>query len=70
LGEFVVVIEGEKNSIKIDKKNISHDIERAVKRLLEKFSLTETVEIVHKITYIEKKQIYKRALEIKDENNK
>jgi len=32
--------------------------------------LTETVEIVHKISYIEKKQIYKKALELKDENNK
>ena len=70
LREFVVVIEGEKNNIKIDKKNISYDLERVVKRLLEKFSLTETVEIVHKITYIEKKQIYKKALEIKDEKNK
>ena len=70
LGEFVVVIEGEKNHSKIDKKNISSDAEKIIKRLLEKFSLTETVEIVHKISYIEKKQIYKKALEIKDENNK
>ena len=70
LGEFVVVIEGEKNNVKINKKNISYDVEKVVKRLLEKFSLTETVEIVHKISYIEKKQIYKKALEIKDDNNK
>ena len=69
LGEFVVVIEGEKNISKIDKKNISSEVEKIIKRLLEKFSLTETVEIVHKISYIEKKQIYKKALEIKDENN-
>jgi len=70
LGEFVVVIEGEKNNSKIDKKNISSDAEKIIKRLLEKFSLTETVEIVHKISFIEKKQIYKKALEIKDENSK
>ena len=70
LGEFVVVIEGEKNHSKIDKKNISSDAEKIIKRLLVKFSLTETVEIVHKISYIEKKHIYKKALEIKDENNK
>ena len=69
LGEFVVVVEGEKNDSKIDKKNISSQVENAIKRLLEKFSLTETVEIVHKISYIEKKQIYKKALEIKNENN-
>jgi len=70
LGEFVIVVEGKKNNSKIDKKNISSDTEKIIKRLLEKFSLTETVEIVHKISYIEKKQIYKKALEIKDENNK
>ena len=70
LGEFVVVVEGEKNINGIDKKNISTEAEKIIKRLLEKFSLTETVEIVHKISYIEKKQIYKKALEIKDENSK
>ena len=61
-----------KNSdrLEIDKKNISSQVENAIKRLLEKFSLTETVEIVHKISYIEKKQIYKKALELKDENYK
>ena len=65
LGEFVVVIEGEKNINNLDKKIISSEVEKIIKRLLEKFSLTETVEIVHKISYIEKKQIYKKALEIK-----
>ena len=70
LGEFVVVIEGEKNISNLDKKIINSEVENIIKRLLEKFSLTETVEIVHKISYIEKKQIYKKALEIKDENIK
>lgn len=70
LGEFVIVIDGEKKFNDLDKKNISSEAEKIIKRLLEKFSLTETVEIVHKISYIEKKQIYKKALEIKDENNK
>ena len=55
-----VVIEGEKNNSKIDKKNISSDAEKIIKRLLEKFSLTETVEIVHKISYIEKNIYIKR----------
>ena len=67
LGEFVVVIEGESNVSKIDKKIISFDAEMVIKRLLDKFSLTETVEIVHKISYFEKKQIYKKALDIKNE---
>ena len=65
LGEFVVVIDGEKKI-----RNISLELENIIKRLLRKFSLTETVEIVHKISYIEKKQIYKKALEIKNENSK
>ena len=63
-------MEGEKNITNVDKKNFSSDLEKIIKRLLEKFSLTETVEIVHKISYIEKKQIYKKALELKDENYK
>ena len=67
LGEFVVIIDAEKN---IEKNYISSEIEKIIKRLLTKFSLTESVEIVHKITYIEKKQIYKRALDIKNEKNK
>ena len=70
LGEFVIVIEGEKKVSNIDKKIISSDMEKIIKRVLDKFSLTEAVEIVHKISYIEKKQIYKKALDIKNENNK
>jgi len=67
LGEFVVIIDAEKN---IEKNYISPEIEKIIKRLLTKFSLTESVEIVHKISYIEKKQIYKKALDVKNEDNK
>ena len=70
LGEFVVIIGAEKNIKNIEKNYISPEIENIIKRLLNKFSLTESVEIVHKISYIEKKQIYKKALDIKNENNK
>jgi len=69
LGEFVIIIDAEKNIKNIEKKYIGLEIEKIIKRLLTKFSLTESVEIVHKISYIEKKQIYKRALDIKNENN-
>ena len=65
LGEFVIVIDGEKNIHNIEKNHISLGVEKIIKRLLSKFSLTESVEIVHKISYIEKKQIYKKALDIK-----
>ena len=70
LGEFVVIIGAEKNIEYIEKNYVSSEIENIIKRLLNKFSLTESVEIVHKISYIEKKQIYKKALDIKNENNK
>ena len=66
LGEFVTIIEGEQDRRVIEKKHISLEVEKTIKRLLSKFSLTESVEIVHKISYIEKKQIYKKALEIKN----
>ena len=69
LGEFVVIIDGEKNIKDIEKNHISKEVEKIIKRLLSKFSLTESVEIVHKISYIEKKQIYKKALDIKNEQN-
>lgn len=69
LGEFIIIIDAEKNIKNIEKKYIGLEIEKIIKRLLTKFSLTESVEIVHKISYIEKKQIYKRALDIKNENN-
>ena len=49
---------------------INTEIEHEISKLLEKFSLTDVVEIVHKISYIEKKQIYKKALDIKNEKNK
>ena len=38
-----------------------------IKKLLKKFSLTDTVDIVHKIVNIGKKDIYKKALEIQNE---
>ncbi len=40
-------------------------MENEIKKLLEKFSLTDVVEIVHKISYIGKKEIYKKALKLK-----
>ena len=66
LGEFVVVIEGNENS-KIPTYEINNEIYVVIKKLLKKFSLTDTVEIVHKIVNIGKKEIYKKALDIQNE---
>ncbi len=70
LGEFVIVIDGKKNTKQLENNQTILEIKKIIMKLLNKFSLTETVEIVHKISYIEKKQIYKKALEIKNENSK
>ena len=65
LGEFVVVVEGCHNSNIIQK--ISPDTKMIIRKLLRKFSLTDTVEIVHKIGNIGKNEIYREALEQKNE---
>ena len=63
-GEFVVIIgSGESKS----QKKINSEIEKQIKKLLVKFSLTEVVNIVHKLTVISKKEIYKMALIIKND---
>ncbi len=69
LGEFIIIIDGEKNINKNKKNTVSVEIQDIIRRLLSKFSLTESVEIVHKITYIEKNKIYRKALDIKNEKN-
>ncbi len=65
LGEFVVVIEG--NNIKKTDYSINYDTNEAMRKLLKKFSLTDTVEIVHKIGNIGKKELYNVALSLKNE---
>ena len=62
-GEFVVVIEG-----KTLKKTDSVDLDEyneLINKLLLKFSLTDVVEIVHKLLKINKNKIYKWVLDIK-----
>ena len=69
LGEFVIVIEGG-DKPKKPLGEIGFEINHIIKKLLEKFSLTDTVEIVHKIGNIGnigKKELYNKALNIKNE---
>ena len=63
-GEFTLLIQGKK---KISQNMIQTTIEAQIKKLLKKFSLTEVVEIVHKLTKISKKEIYKKALLLKND---
>ena len=67
LGEFVLVVEEQNIGKKKSLYELSPDIIDIIKKLLEKFSLTDTVKIVHKIGNIEKKEIYKKALDIQNE---
>ena len=55
---------GNRNATKL---KIDLQVEKQIKKILEKFSLTETVEIVHKITNISKKEIYTMALVLKND---
>jgi len=67
LGEFVIVVEEQNIDTKKSLYELSPDIIDIIKKLLDKFSLTDTVKIVHKIGNIEKKEIYKKALDIQNE---
>jgi 16S rRNA (cytidine1402-2'-O)-methyltransferase len=67
LGEFVIVVEEEKTNKKKSLSGLTPDIIEIINKLLGKFSLTDTVEIVHRIGNIGKKEIYKKALDIQNE---
>ena len=62
-GEFVVVIDG----LTLKKHDFDEiDLyEKELKKMIEKFSLTDIVEIVHKFTKINKNKIYKWLLKLK-----
>ena len=62
-GEFVIVVEG--NSQKKTKSTNLNNYNDEIRKLLSKFSLTDVVEIVHKMTRINKNKVYKWVLELK-----
>ena len=59
-GEFVLVLEG--NNTK-EQRNINNEIIIAISEISKKFSLTDTVKIVHKLSGISKKSLYSEAVE-------
>ena len=61
-GEFTIVVDNKKLGIK---KILDESVKRQANKLLKKYTLTETVEIVHKLTNISKKDIYSMALKLK-----
>jgi 16S rRNA (cytidine1402-2'-O)-methyltransferase len=67
LGEFVIVVEEEGTKKKNSLSGLTPDIIEIINKLLGKFSLTDAVEIVHRIGNIGKKEIYKKALDIQNE---
>ena len=62
-GEFILILSSTKNK---EKLTIEDNIKNQISHLLKKYSLTEVVEIVHKISGISKKNIYRVALMIKN----
>ena len=61
LGEFIILVDGlSKYSGNL---SIKHpELGKQIEKLLKKYSLTDVVEIVHKLTNISKKDIYKKTL--------
>ena len=66
LGEFVILVEGEGEKSN-DLEKINSSVDEQINKLLKKYSLTDVVNIVHKLTNISKKIVYKKALEQKNE---
>ena len=64
LGEFVILVESA-NEKSNDLEKINSSVDKQINKLLKKYSLTDVVDIVHKLTNISKKIIYKKALEQK-----
>ena len=62
-GEFVVVLEGKK--VKKSNNFNLENLDNEIIKLLKKFSLTDVVQIVHKLTGIKKNIVYKWVLELK-----
>jgi len=63
-GEFVLVIEGREKQVQ---KKVELEVEQQIKKLLKKYSLTEVVEIVHKLSNLSKKEIYSATLLLKND---
>ena len=64
-GEFVLIIEGKYNA---NIKQIDKKIVNALVNISKKFSLTDSVKIVHKLTGLARKDLYSVALsKIKNE---
>ena len=63
-GEFTLIVGNNKRASKI---TIEDKIRNQTLKILKKYTLTETVEIVHKLSNISKKDIYKMAIELKND---
>ena len=63
-GEFTLIVGSKKNK---QNRSISDIVKSQTSKLLKKYTLTETVEIVHKLSNISKKEIYKMTLNLKND---
>ncbi len=64
-GEFVIVMEP--YSTKKENSDIKNIDNKEILKLLTKFSLTDVVQIVHKLTNIKKTEVYRKALKLKND---
>ena len=63
-GEFTLIVGSKENK---QNRSISDIVKSQTSKLLKKYTLTETVEIVHKLSNISKKEIYKMTLNLKND---
>jgi len=63
-GEFVVILSP---PTKKNKKKLNTKIQMQISKLLKKYSLTETVRIVHNLTEISKNDIYKMTIQVNND---
>ena len=68
-GEFTLIVGSKENkqNRSISDIVISDIVKSQTSKLLKKYTLTETVEIVHKLSNISKKEIYKMTLNLKND---
>ena len=63
-GEFTIVLSG---ITKKNKKSVNNEIKKELIKLLKKYSLTETVTIVHNLSGISRNEVYRTALKFKND---
>jgi 16S rRNA (cytidine1402-2'-O)-methyltransferase len=66
-GEFTIII-SEKENIKKNSQELSESDKRTIKKMINKLSIKEIINLINKDNIIPKKKIYNYCLKVKNEN--